>query len=68
MPARTGDGLIYVAVGLAAVVAIMSGGYQSGERQQKLLWLLGTIGAGQPAGMAAQVGEDAGNPAFPVSP
>ncbi len=68
MAASTGDGLIYVALGLAAAVATMSVGYQSADTQQKLLWLPGTIGAGQPAGMAGQVGDDAGSPAFPVSP
>ncbi len=35
MSSGTGDGLTYVALGLAAIVAIMSVRYQAGDREQK---------------------------------
>jgi hypothetical protein len=65
MSSGTGDGLTYVALGLATVVAIMSVRLQGGDPDQKVLWLLETIGAAEPAAMATPVGE---NPEFPVSP
>jgi hypothetical protein len=68
MNSTAGDSLTYVALGLAAVVAIMSIRYQASDPGQKLLWILETVGAAQPAAMAGAVGEDSKNPTFPVSP
>jgi hypothetical protein len=67
MSSGTGDGLTYFALGLAATMAIMSVRYQAGDTDQKVLWLLETIGAAEPAAMAIPVGDNPENPEFPVS-
>jgi hypothetical protein len=68
MSSKVNDGLAYVALGLAVVAAVMSVRHQAGDTQQKLLSLLETVGNAEPAAMVAPVGEDPGNPTFPVSP
>jgi hypothetical protein len=65
MSAGTADGLTCVALALTAIVAIMSVRYQAGDTDQKVLWLLETVGAAEPTVTATPVGE---NPEFPVSP
>jgi hypothetical protein len=65
MSAGTGDGLTYVALALTTIVAVMSIRYQAGDTDQKVLWLLETVGAAEPAAMATPVGE---NRELPVSP
>jgi hypothetical protein len=68
MSSKANDGIIYVALGLAAIAAVVSVGHQASDPQQKLLWLLQAVGTAAPADMVSPVGEDPENPTFPASP
>jgi hypothetical protein len=65
MPSKTGSVTAYVALGLAAAVAALSGLYHAGQAEPGLRWLLLTTAAPEAAATAGAIGE---TPEFPVSP
>jgi hypothetical protein len=65
MSSGTGDDLTYVALGLAAIAAIMSVRHQANDTQQEVLWLLETVATAEPAAMAPRLAKTRRTRRFP---
>lgn len=65
MPGRSRDGLVYVALVLSALAAILSAPADAGVARQKLGWLLMQEAAVE---MMTIAGANGGPTTFPVSP